>query len=132
MPNNESKLQAACVRWFNIAYPRYKLLLFAVPNGAYLSGDKLQRIKQWNRLKSEGAVAGVSDLILLIPNEQFNGLCIEMKTTAKHSKQSSAQKKFEEAVIAQGYQYKIIRNINSFKNLIENYLKSKNNDRKQL
>jgi hypothetical protein len=91
-------------------------------NGAVLAGNKLQRIKQWNKLKAEGATKGVADLILLVSSGDYRGLCIEMKTTAKHSKQSEEQKAFEEAVIAQGYGYAIPKTFEEFRSVIMNYL----------
>ncbi len=45
--------------------------------------------------------ATLSDLILLVSSGEFSGLCIEMKTTAKYSKQSPQQKEFEKDVINQ-------------------------------
>lgn len=100
------------------------MLLFSVPNGAVLAGNKMQRIRQWNKLKSEGVTKGVSDLILLVSSGELSGLCIEMKTTAKHSKQSKEQKQFEEQVINQGFGYAMPRTFDEFRNVIENYLEN--------
>jgi len=122
MQNRESDLQGACVAWFRHTHPSHSKLLFSVPNGAYLHGSKIQRLKQWGRLRREGAVTGVSDLLLLVPNSRCHGLCIEMKTEAKHSHQTPQQKEFERAVTGQNYEYIIIRNFNDFKNTIKNYL----------
>lgn len=120
----EHQLQVQCVQWFYLAYPKLKLLLNSVPNGAVLAGNKMQRIKQWNRLKSEGATKGVSDLILLVSSGDLNGLCIEMKTTKKHSKQSKEQKQFETAVIGQGFGYVMPRTFDEFRNVIQSYLEN--------
>lgn len=119
---SEHQLQVSCVKWFRYAYPKLSMLLFAVPNGAMLNGTKLQRIKQWNKLKAEGATKGVSDLILLVGSGDFHGLCIEMKTTANHSKQSKEQKLFEKAVISQGFGYVVPRTFTEFKEVVTNYL----------
>ena len=121
---NESQLQKSCVKWFRYRFPKLKFLLFAVPNGAMLAGTQLQRVKQWNKLKAEGATKGVSDLILLVPRGNFHGLCIEMKTTKKHSKQSPEQKDFERAVIAQNYAYVVPRTFDEFSKVVESYLKT--------
>lgn len=121
--NLESELQSHCVKWFRLTFKKYAYLLFSVPNGAFLSGTKLQRIKQWNRLKNEGATKGVSDLILLIPNSKYHALCIEMKTTQSHSKQSKSQKEFETAVTKQGYKYEICKTFDDFQQIINQYLK---------
>lgn len=119
---SEHDLQTSCVKWFRLKYPKYRLLLFAVPNGAMLHGNRLQRVKQWNYLKSEGAVKGVSDLILLVAKGEFNGLCIEMKTNKKSSKQSKEQKDFEAAVINQGYAYVVPRSFEEFVSVVTQYL----------
>ena len=73
MKHIESRLQIACVRWFRIAYPKYKLMLFSVPNGGK------RTLMEAIIMKNEGVVSGVSDLILLIGRKGFNSLCIEMK-----------------------------------------------------
>jgi len=122
MKNEEHRLQAQCVKYFRLRYPRLKMLLFAVPNGAFLNGTQLQRIKQWNKLQAEGVVKGVSDLLLLVSRGKTNGLCIEMKTTAKHSKQSKEQKAFQDAVTVQNYHYLIIRSFDEFKTIIDSYI----------
>jgi len=121
---SEHQLQKQCVKWFYLAYPKLSNLFFAVPNGAVLAGDRTQRIKQWNRLKSEGATKGVSDLILLVSSGDLSGLCIEMKTTSKSSKQSKEQKQFETAVIAQGFGYVMPRTFDEFRTVVKSYLET--------
>ena len=73
-------------------------------------------------MKGEGVTAGVSDLILLCPNSQFHGLCIEMKTTSKGSAQRDSQKAWEAAVSAQGYKYVVVRTFDEFRAVICDYL----------
>jgi hypothetical protein len=119
---SEHQLQKQCVAWFRLQYPKLANDLFTVPNGASLNGTKLQRAKQWKRLQAEGAVKGVSDLLLLIPSGEFHALCIEIKTTAKHSKQSEYQKAFEERVLSRGYGYVIPRTFDEFRKVVTNYL----------
>lgn len=121
---SEHDLQVQCVKWFRLQYPKLAINLFAVPNGAVLAGNKMQRIKQWNKLKAEGVTKGVSDLILLVGSGDFNGLCIEMKTTANHSKQTKEQKQFEKMVVEQGFGYVVPRTFTEFKNVVTNYLEN--------
>lgn len=85
MKREEHNLQVACVAWFRLQYPQYAKLLFAVPNGGYRN-----RIEA-KRLKKEGVLAGVPDLIFL-----YRGLVypIEMKT--KNGKLGSNQKELHE------------------------------------
>ena len=69
-----------------------------------------------------GLVAGVSDLILLIPRGKWHGLCIEMKTTDRSSGQSEDQKSWQRLVESQGYRYEVVKTFEEFVALIEEYL----------
>ena len=114
MKYNESKLQQACVRWFNYQYPKLRGILFAVPNGG--ARDAVTgRI-----LKAEGVVAGVADLILLMPNKRHNWLCIEMKT--EKGRQQASQKEWQAKSEAVGGKYIICRSFDEFKIAIEEYI----------
>ena len=59
--DEEHRIQTACVRWFRLKYPHLFARLFAVPNGGRRDGIT------GARLKEEGVLAGVADLILLVP-----------------------------------------------------------------
>jgi hypothetical protein len=114
MKHPESDLQADCIKWFRYQYPALKMLLFAVPNGS-------KRTKsQQAILKKEGAISGVSDLILLVPNREFNCLCLEAKI--KPNIQSESQKDFEKAVTNFGNCYKIFYTFEEFRSIIIKYL----------
>lgn len=110
----ESQLQQNCIRWFRLQYPKYGRLLFAVPNG------HKRNIVTAVKLKKEGVVAGVSDLILLVPNYTYHGLCIEMKIGK--GKQTESQKEFQSDVEQMGYKYSVCRTLDEFTNLINNYI----------
>lgn len=110
----ESQLQKSCVKWFRVQYPRLRPLLFAVPNGGARSAIT------GAILKSEGVLAGVADLLLLVPNKNYHGLCIEMKTAK--GRQSTTQKQWERAVTLQGYKYIVCRSFTDFVKEINNYL----------
>lgn len=111
----EHDIQAACVRWFNLAYPRLRGRLFAVPNG----GHRLRSTA--SALKAEGVVAGVSDLILLKPSKGFGALLIEMKTS--EGRQSAAQEEWMRIVMSEGeYKYVICRSVEDFMKEVVNYL----------
>lgn len=116
MAHKESTIQRSCVQWFRLQYPDLKLLLFAVPNGGGRS--KIEAAI----MKGEGVVSGVADLILLVPNAQYHGLCIEMKTTSKGSRQSTNQKAWEAAVTDCGYDYKVARSLDGFREIVNEYL----------
>lgn len=114
--DEEHRIQTACVRWFSLKHRKLKGRLFAVPNGG--KRDNRTAIK----LKEEGVVAGVSDLILLVPNKQYGALLIEMKTL--RGKQSASQKQWEELVTANSeYKYIVCQSLDEFIKEVEEYLK---------
>lgn len=114
--NEEHRIQCACVTWFRYQYPKYRGLLFSVPNGG------LRSAKTARGMKAEGQLAGVSDLILMVPNKSYHALCIEMKTQT--GRQQILQKYFQEAVEGQGYRYIIARSLDDFQNQIKEYLEN--------
>lgn len=128
MTQEEHNIQAACVRWFGYAHPELRGLLFAVPNGSYRNKATA------GRLKAEGVVAGVADLILLVPRcrasitennaasiEIKHALCIEMKTSK--GRQSPEQKEWQKKVEDQGYRYSVCRSLDEFIDTVEAYLR---------
>ena len=114
MTHEESKLQQACVRWFRLQYPKYARLLFAVPNGGGRS--KVEAAI----LKGEGVVAGVADLLLLVPTQKHPYLCIEMKTPK--GRQSPAQRDWQREVEAVGAVYKVCRSLEEFMQIVNDYV----------
>lgn len=110
----ENQLQAECIRWFRLQYPQYWRLLFHIPNGG------TRNIIEATRLKAQGVVPGVADLILLKPNRIWNGLCIELKVGK--NKQTDNQIEWGNAVSEQGYHYVVCRTVGEFINLINLYL----------
>lgn len=114
MNQEEHNIQCACVRWFNYQWPEYRGLLFAVPNGGARSKATA------GKLKAEGVVPGVADLILLVPKQWAFALCIEMKTAK--GRQSPEQKGWQDMVEAHGYRYRVCRSLDEFMNTINNYL----------
>lgn len=94
----------------------FKHNLFAVPNGGKrdaVTGSKL---------KQEGALAGVADLIFLKQNGTYGGLLIEMKTPK--GRQSESQQEWMSKITNDGYKYVIVRSVEQFKEEINNYLKN--------
>lgn len=114
---DEHTLQCACVRWFRYTYPHLANRLFAIPNGGRRDAAT------GARLKDEGVLAGVSDLILLLPNNRYHALLIEMKT--EHGRQSQAQKKWEREITERDeYKYVVCHNFEEFAQAITNYASS--------
>ena len=113
--HEEGDIQKGCVEWFRLQYPKLSKLLFAVPNGG-----KRTKI-QGKNLKREGMVAGVADLILLVPSKGHNSLCLEMKNGKKGSQQQN-QKEWQEVAEKYGNKYVILRSFDEFRNEINDYL----------
>lgn len=115
----EHRLQAACIRWFTLAYPELYGRLFAVPNGGrrdMVTGAKL---------KAEGVLPGVADLILLVRRGGYGALLIEMKTAK--GRQSDSQRWWQQAVTAGGeYKYVVCRSLDDFMREVKEYMRVKN------
>jgi len=110
----ESRIQQNCIRWFRYQYSNIARLLFAVPNGG--SRNRIEA----SIMKGEGVVAGVSDLILLVPSKDYHSLCIEMK--AGKGKQTDLQKSWQELAEKHGNKYVICRSFDEFREIIQGYL----------
>ena len=120
MNQEEHNLQCACVKWFAYQHPELQGLLFSVPNGGARSKATA------GKLKAEGVVPGVADLILLVPyiaegcKYMWHALCIEMKT--KTGRQSPEQGLWQLKVEQYGYKYAVCRSLDDFIATVEGYL----------
>ena len=92
MIHAESNFQQSIVKKLRYA----GFLVFSVPNGQRLS------LRRAALAKAEGLLAGVSDLIVVLPNKVY--FC-EVKTPLGNGHQSHAQREFEEQVRAYGHEY---------------------------
>jgi hypothetical protein len=115
----ESILQRNCVTWFRLQYRAHAPLLFAVPNGGGRSRVEAAI------MKAEGVTPGVADLILLTPRGGYGSLCIEMKTTAKGSGQSRAQREWQLLAEAHGNRYAVVRSFEEFQAVVNDYMSRK-------
>lgn len=119
---SETKIQHTCVTWFRETFPNVAPLLFAIPNGG------VRTKKSGAMRKYEGAIAGVSDLILLFPRGGKSCLCIEMKTPQikgkKAGTQSPAQKEWQGIVEKYGSVYVVCRGLIEFIRKVCDYLKA--------
>lgn len=117
--DEEHRIQCACVRWFNVQYPKLHSRLFAVPNGGRRDATTAAK------LKAEGVVPGVADLVLLMSNRDYGALLIEMKTPK--GRQSDSQKKWEKIVCAEAeYKYVVCRSLDDFIREVGSYLGNDN------
>lgn len=106
--NKEDALQAKIVVWFKNNYQMHgKGLIFSCPNGG------TRNIVEAKKLKETGLMAGVSDLIVLLETKI---LFVELKI--EKGIQSDAQKLFETRILNLGYEYHLIRDLETFKSLI--------------
>lgn len=112
--DEEHQIQCACVRWFRLQYPHYRHNLFAVPNGG--RRDEVTA----GKLKAEGVLAGVADLILLKSNANYGALLIEMKT--RTGRQRDTQQEWQQLIEKDGYRYVVCRSLDDFMNEVNNYL----------
>lgn len=111
----EHRIQCECVKWFNYQYPKLRGRLFAVPNGGRRDATTAAK------LKAEGVVAGVADLILLKSNRYYGALLIEMKTLK--GRQRDSQKAWQNIVCADSeYKYVVCRSFDDFKREVDDYL----------
>ena len=109
MKLQESTLQSSCVRWFRYQYPH--LIIYAVPNGGS------RNVREAQRLKAEGVLAGVADLVVLLP--QGKSLYIEMKV--KGNCQTDNQKYFQKKARALGHTYAVCYTFEDFKAFIKEH-----------
>lgn len=113
--DEEHKLQVSMMNWFRLQYPSMHHNLFAIPNGG--RRDAIAG----RRLKEEGVLAGVSDLIFLKRNRHYGALLIETKT--RKGTQRNSQKEWESKITEDGYKYVVVRSLDEFIKVVNDYLK---------
>ena len=127
--HDESDIQRNCIKWIRAQYPN--VVCFSIPNGG--RRDKIGAAI----LKSEGLLAGAADLFLAHPKVEYSsynfqeydddsanythGIFLEIKTPT--GRQSESQKEFEKKVLANGYDYRIVRSLDQFMKIVKDYLK---------
>jgi len=100
MVHEEELEQQAVIAWSK--YFEELKWMFAVPNGAFLGGTKIQRINQMGRMKKAGLKVGVADLFLPVAKDGKHGMYIEMKKS-KGGNVSADQKEFLSDMASAGY-----------------------------
>jgi len=104
----ENRIQQECVMKFHNTYPKLRGCLFSVPNGGARS------IREGLLFKQTGVVAGVSDLILLYDAKAY---LFELKNEV--GSQSDKQKDWQHLMESQGFTYYLIRDMNTFMQIID-------------
>lgn len=114
MRHIEDQLQKACVRWFDLQYPRYSKELVHCPNGGKRNAIEAAKFKQM------GVRAGFPDLILLVSNRFYPFMGIELKTSK--GRQSEHQKEYEYEFSRIGAKYVVIRSLEEFIDIVNAYM----------
>lgn len=112
MKHIEHTEQVKLVMWLRAFYP--DLMVAAIPNGG------TRRAKEAVKLKAEGVLAGMPDLLVAEPSGGLHGLFIEMKTDA--GVVSTAQSRIHAALLMKGYAVQVCRSFNDGKAAVEKYL----------
>ena len=115
---NEHEIQKAIIRHCRtmaLAHEQYKYL-FAVPNG----GQRDVRVAK--KLKAEGVLAGVSDLVIPWPTKEYNGAFIEVKTES--GRPSDNQLAFIAEMSRRGYYTAIVYGLKQAIETFDEYLLS--------
>jgi hypothetical protein len=119
---SEHKHQVVVMNYWGKRYPKYYACLFSIPNGAMLAGNKMQRCRQMNSLKSEGLMPGVSDLFLMVARCGYHGLFIEMK--AEKGRLSEPQQEHIDRAREQGYMAEVCYGNEQAIDLLDKYMNS--------
>ena len=82
--------------------PRH--IIFSVPNGGFRTKSEAMK------LKATGLMAGVSDLIIIKPNE-----VVFCEVKIEKGYQSDKQKDFQNQVETLGFRYVVVRSLEEFK-----------------
>lgn len=100
----ESKIQQEIIMMVRSEFQ--KMVIFSVPNEGKNPKEQMAKI-------ATGLMSGVADLILLTPDG--NTTFIEVKTPT--GTQSPKQIKFEKKVIELGFEYYVVRDVESVRNI---------------
>ena len=112
----EHEIQKAVVRHYRTmaCYNDDYKYIYAVPNGG------LRNPRVAKKLKAEGVLAGVSDLVIPIPKGKYHGAYIEIKTDKGRVQPSQAD--FLLAMTKRGYFTAITRGVRNTIDTIDNYI----------
>jgi hypothetical protein len=110
---SEDAIQSECYVWFNNTHIELRGLLFAVPNGG------ARTALQGKIFKMTGVVPGVSDMLFIYKGKVY---CFELKN--KFGEQSEKQIAWQKKVEKQNVPYYLIRDLNTFKDIINSIIKN--------
>lgn len=110
----EHNIQRLVVAWFRDRYPDLAAVFFAIPGGG--KRDKVTAA----RMKAEGVLPGVPDLLLAVPRGGKAGLFLELKTEQGYP--SKVQRERMAALEAQGYAVTVAKGYEAAKEALTGYL----------
>lgn len=110
----EDALQKSCVRWFSYQWATYSELFFHVPNGGKRNPVEAAKFK------AMGVKRGIADLLLLVPNKFYHFMAIELKSPK--GRLTDNQKRFGKGVVSVGGKYAVVRSLEEFMDVVDNYL----------
>lgn len=116
---SEHECQVLVVEYLYRKYPQ--VLFWSTPNGAHLAGGIKQRAAIMNKLKAEGFLPGVSDLIIFEPRGEYSALFLEMKREYG-GEASENQKEFLLEIEKRGGFGAIAHGANEAIEILDNYL----------
>ena len=115
----ERFLQKDCAMWL-----KKELYLRGLPQIFYhVANERKATPAQHSRLKLQGVLKGVSDIVLPVRSQEFSGIYAELKT--KNGVPSPEQKAFLKGVAEQGYLAVIINDIITFREVLTSYLNNR-------
>lgn len=117
--------QVAVVNYIDLCYPN--VLRWSTPNGARLASGKGKGAKKiaairWRILLAEGALPGVSDLIIFEPRGGYSAMFLEMKRDDGGDGASDKQKKFLYEIEKRGGYGVVANGFDEAKEFIDDYL----------
>lgn len=114
---SENKTQHTFIMWFGQKYPEHRGLLFEVNNNVY-------SLHHASKRRSMGMVAGVADLILVLPNSgKIAGIELKAPGSTHNKDHIRQQVEWGKKVVDNGGFYYITSNIDSLCGVVERLLK---------
>lgn len=115
--NPEMHIQSQCVKWLWNERPLTRRKFYHIENELNAAGDNaiLGAIR-----RAQGIVKGVADCALMMKRGNYGALFVEFKTPTGY--QSAAQKEWQSLIEQEGYKYVVVRSLEEFKEIIDDYL----------
>ena len=107
--DEEHRIQVAICNYLNWQ----KVLFYAVPNGG------MRTLGVAKKLKAEGQKAGVADLCLMVHNNTWHGLYLEVKTGK--GRLSETQKEWFPKCVEAGYYYQVVRSVDEVVKILKDF-----------